>query len=168
MQFSPYCWKIQTRKKTKKSNHNNKSDQRLTSLSTNEISKFWQSVLRAKKMQVTMLGLVSVLHLVGWSFPIKPQTKVKRNQSNYPGSLFKLTAHWINEISAYRTAVYGRTKKCMYFLFQDARIQEVTKEFCEWVAGLVSFILINNSKKLWTEDNLDILDFEYLNFLSFS
>lgn len=24
------------------------------------------------------------------------------------------------------------------FLFQDARIQEVTKEFCEWVAGLVS------------------------------
>lgn len=35
----------------------------------------------------------------------------------------------------------------MYFLFQDARIQEVTKEFCEWVAGLVSFILINNILK---------------------
>ena len=34
----------------------------------------------------------------------------------------------------------------MYFLFQDARIQEVTKEFCEWVAGLVSFILISNLK----------------------
>ena len=168
MQFSPYCWKIQTRKKQKKSNHNNKSDQRLTSLSTNEISKFWQSVLRAKKMQVTMLGLVSVLHLVGWSFPIKPQTKVKRNQSNYPGSLFKLTALWINEISAYRAAVYERTQDCMYFLFQDARIQEVTKEFCEWVAGLVSFILINNFKKLWTEGNLDVLDFEHLNFLSFS
>ena len=49
----------------------------------------------------------------------------------------------------------------MYFLFQDARIQEVTKEFCEWVAGLVSFILINNF-------NLDVLDFEHLNFLSFS
>lgn len=61
-----------------------------------------------------------------------------------------------------------RTQDCMYFLFQDARIQEVTKEFCEWVAGLVSFILISNFKKLWTEGNLDILDFEHLNFLSFS
>ena len=136
----------------------------LTSLSTNEISKLTQAIcFKCKKMQVTTLGLVSVLHLVGWSFPIKPQTKVKRNQSNYPGSLFKLTALWINEISAYR-----RTQDCMYFLFQDARIQEVTKEFCEWVAGLVSFILINNFKKLWTEGNLDVLDFEHLNFLSFS
>ena len=142
MQFSPYCWKIQTRKKNKKSNHNNKSDQKLTSLSTSEISKLTQAIcFKCKKMQVTTLGLVSVLHLVGWSFPIKPQTKVKRNQSNYPGSLFKLTALWINEISAYRAAVY-----------EDSRLHVLSFSGCKdtrsnqgilWMGGWLSEFYFN-------------------------